>query len=60
MRTESKKLMHFYTMNEWEMYGLAEDPEEKHNLYGIPEHANLQQGLMQTPERLAAGIPARN
>lgn len=59
VRTETKKLMHFYTVNEWEMYDIEKDPEEKHNLYGRPEHASLQLDLSQRLERLAAAVPQR-
>ena len=57
IRTQSEKLMHFYTVNEWEMYDLANDPEEKVNLYGNARHGALQQKLTQALKRLAAAVP---
>jgi arylsulfatase A-like enzyme len=57
VRTETKKLMHFYTVDEWEMYDVEKDPEEKQNLYGKAEHASLQRDLTQRLERLAAAVP---
>ncbi len=30
----TKKLIYFWKKNQWEMYDLAKDPEELHNLYG--------------------------
>lgn len=38
VRDERYKLIHFYhDINQWELYDLANDPMEMHNLYGIPE-----------------------
>ena len=35
VRTDRYKLMHFYySMDEWELYDLQEDPSEMNNLYG--------------------------
>lgn len=59
IRTETKKLMNFYTVNEWEMYDLAKDPEEKNNLYGKPEYTALQADLTQRLDRLAASVSQR-
>lgn len=57
VRTETHKLMHFYTVNEWEMYDLIRDPEEKHNLHGNPAHAEMQRELMSRLDRLNAEVP---
>jgi hypothetical protein len=46
-------------VNEWEMYDIEKDPEEKHNLYGKSEHASLQADLTQRLEHLAAAVPQR-
>jgi arylsulfatase A-like enzyme len=59
VRTETQKLMHFYTVDEWEMYDLTSDPEEKHNLFGDPAHAETQQKLKAALERLRIEIPER-
>ena len=40
VRTERFKLMRFYEFDEWELYDLARDPDELHNVYGQPEYAN--------------------
>jgi arylsulfatase A-like enzyme len=59
IRTETHKLMHYYTVDEWEMYDLSRDPEETNNLYGKPEHAATEKHLKAELERLAAQIPQR-
>jgi arylsulfatase A-like enzyme len=49
VRTERYKLLRFHQTDEWEMYDLHQDPFELDNLYGQPEHAELQghlKGLM--------------
>jgi arylsulfatase A-like enzyme len=52
IRTHRYKLMHFYyVIDEWELYDLEEDPEERHNMYDDPANAALVQELK---ERLYA------
>ncbi len=34
IRTDRYKLMRFYQLDEWELYDLEQDPDEKMNLYG--------------------------
>jgi arylsulfatase A-like enzyme len=34
VRTATKKLIYFWKKNQWEMYDLAKDPQELHNIYG--------------------------
>ena len=57
VRTETHKIMHFYTVNEWEMFDLAKDPEEKYNLYGKPEHAALKKDMEARLERVFNEVP---
>src|SRR5262249_51048380 len=45
------KLIHFYTLNEWELYDLEKDPHELMNVYGKPEYANVQAEMMAELER---------
>ena len=59
MRTKTHKLMHFYTVDEWEMYDVVADPEERENLYGRPEHAALQREMVARLERVFAAVPER-
>jgi arylsulfatase A-like enzyme len=60
IRTETHKLMHYYTVDEWEMYDLSHDPEETTNLFGRPEYASTEILLKAELERLADEIPQRN
>jgi arylsulfatase A-like enzyme len=60
IRTETHKLMHYYTVDEWEMYDLSHDPEEANNLYGISEFAATEKHLKAELERLATQIPQRH
>jgi arylsulfatase A-like enzyme len=46
------KLIHFYTLGEWEMYDLEKDPHELANIYGKPDHAELQRSLHAELDRL--------
>ena len=59
VRTETHKIMHFYTVDEWEMYDIANDPEEKNNLYGQPAHAEKQRELTAALTRMFNAVPAR-
>jgi arylsulfatase A-like enzyme len=43
--TGRAKLIHFYTLDEWELYDLEQDPHEMTNVYGRPEYAALQKEL---------------
>lgn len=60
VRTETHKLIHYYPVDEWEMYDVSKDPEEKNNLYGKPEHAQLQTELKAALTRLSAEIPTHH
>ena len=59
IRTETHKLLHFYTVDEWEMYDVGNDPEEKINLYNQPAHAKKQQELTVALTRIFEAVPAR-
>ena len=41
VRTLTHKLIYFWTKNQWELYDLANDPMEMHNLYGQPGHEQI-------------------
>lgn len=49
---ERYKLMHFYELNEWEMYDLQEDPMEMNNIYNHPEYDSIQSSLTDRFKRL--------
>ena len=43
VRTERYKLIHFYNdIDEWELYDMAEDPRELHNVYEDPAYADVR------------------
>lgn len=52
IRTERYKLIHFYERGEWELYDLAEDPNEMHNLYGKAGMEALTRKLKERLEEL--------
>jgi|tagenome__1003787_1003787.scaffolds.fasta_scaffold20965013_1 arylsulfatase A-like enzyme len=39
------KLIHFYTLSEWELYDLVKDPHELNNVYGKSDYAPMQAEL---------------
>jgi arylsulfatase A-like enzyme len=52
VRTERYKLIYFYNLDEWELYDLAEDPNELQNRYGDPAYAETVEELKQELNRL--------
>jgi len=60
--TRRHKLIHYYEDGEWELFDRETDPHELRSLYGRPEVAALQRGLLRELERLRRqlGVPARD
>ena len=54
--TGHAKLIHFYTLKEWELYDLDKDPHELKNVYGKPEYAKLQAELTRELDRLRTDL----
>ena len=52
MRTERHKLIYFYTLDEWELYDLEEDPDELTSVYEDPDYADIVTELKRELERL--------
>jgi len=53
VRTERWKLIHYYdNPEEFELYDLANDPDERDNLHGKAEHAELEKKLLARIEDL--------
>ena len=53
VRTDRYKLIRFYgDMELWELYDLATDPHELHNVYGRAGYETIQEGLHRTLETL--------
>jgi arylsulfatase A-like enzyme len=46
VRTKRYKLIHFYyDIDAWELYDLARDPRELHNVYADPAYAKVRREL---------------
>ena len=54
VRTERYKLIHFYGIDEWELYDLEKDPHELHSLYGDPDYAQVVSEMKANLDRLRA------
>jgi arylsulfatase A-like enzyme len=52
VRTRTHKLIHFWKKDQWELYDLARDPHELHNLYGQPGQDALTASLKAELQRL--------
>jgi arylsulfatase A-like enzyme len=50
VRTERYKLIHYYLIDEWELFDLERDPDELRSVYEDPEYAGTRREL---EERLA-------
>lgn len=55
IRTAQYKLIRFYRVTDkWELYDLAKDPHEMHNVFEDPGYAAIQAQLMKRLQELAA------
>jgi arylsulfatase A-like enzyme len=52
VRTQQHKLIHFYQINEWELFDLAKDPHELKNVYADPAYAEVVKQMKAELERL--------
>jgi arylsulfatase A-like enzyme len=52
VRTDRHKLIHFYELNEWELYDLSKDPKELRSVYGDPAYAKIRDELNAELKRL--------
>ena len=52
VRTKTHKLIHYWKLNQWELFDLVHDPHEQHNLYGQPAYATVQAALDAELQRL--------
>jgi dienelactone hydrolase len=52
VRTARFKLIHFYDINEWEMYDLQADPDELNSVYDNPAYAQKRAELTAELQRL--------
>ena len=56
VRTLTHKLIYFWTKDQWELYDLAKDPMELHNLYGQPGHELITTDLKAELFRLKKAV----
>ncbi len=52
VRTQTHKLIHFYQLDEWELYDLTKDPDELKNVYDNPAYADVRAQLHDELTRL--------
>lgn len=52
VRTDRYKLIHFYNVDEWELYDLEADPLEMTNIYSEPQYQDLVRELKAEIKRL--------
>jgi len=52
VRAPGLKLMHFYELDEWELYDLEKDPREMQSVYADPAYAQVRSSLEQELSRL--------
>jgi len=52
VRTEQYKLIHFYDLNEWELYDLKADPNELKSVYNDPAYDQIVMDLKRQLEQL--------
>ena len=52
VRTDRHKLIHFYELDEWELYDLKKDPKELRSVYGDPAYAKIRDELAAELKRL--------
>ena len=45
VRDKRYKLIHFYTLGQWEMFDLESDPQEMKSVYDDPKYATQRQRL---------------
>ena len=54
VRTQRYKLIHFYELDQWELFDLQEDPREMRSVYDDPDYAEVVAQLEQELKRLQA------
>lgn len=52
IRTRRYKLIHYSTIDEWELFDLEKDPDEVNSVYGDPAYRYRQEALKRELERL--------
>ena len=52
VRSQQYKLIHFYNIDEWELYDLQKDPREMRSVYGDAAYADVVKELTDEVQRL--------
>lgn len=52
--TTRHKLIHYYDVDEWELFDLVKDPEEMRSVYSDPAYSDVRAQLMRTLDELKA------
>lgn len=60
IRTDTHKLIYFWTMNQWECYDLVKDPSELRNVYDDPAYAPVVAELKKELARQKAAVGDRD
>ena len=57
IRSDRYKLIHHYSVDEWELFDLANDPDEMMNVYSVPEYSTIVQSMSEklAAEKIAVG-----
>jgi arylsulfatase A-like enzyme len=50
------KLIHYYDLNQWELFDLVDDPQEMRSVYGQPSYASVRSRLEEELARLRAEL----
>jgi arylsulfatase A-like enzyme len=56
VRTRTHKLIYYWTKDQWELFDLAADPFELHNIYGQPGQESLTASLKTELQRLKRAV----
>jgi arylsulfatase A-like enzyme len=60
VRTNTHKLIYYWTLDEWELFDLRADPSELHNLYGQPGFEQVTADLKAELARLKTSLGDRD
>jgi hypothetical protein len=53
-------LIHYWTLDQWELFDLRADPFELHNVYGQPGHERITAELQAELKRLKTSLGDRD
>ncbi len=56
VRTQTHKLIYFWKKDQWELFNLVADPNELHNLYGLPGHEKITAELKTELQKLRKSL----